>query len=166
LIHGLSARWCPMSPHFLTRRVSRLLGWLWHSGLPSVLVSVHRLSLRLPYLGVYPFTLHLPLDFIRVFPLRPMYLHPFGRPLNPSLTHFLGEFPDLVLPLEPDVVVPEAEHYRGVHGAEISIQIFALAWVEPRTLESIAAANVTNRPPRTPPFNRLLRHAGYTAGQF
>src|SRR6218665_3471800 len=31
--------------------------------------------LRLPYLGVFPFTLHLPLDFIRVSSLRPPYLH-------------------------------------------------------------------------------------------
>ena len=54
-------------------------------------VGVHRLSLRLPYLGVFPFTLRLPLDFIGVFPLRPTYLHPFG------------------LALEPDVVVPEAD---------------------------------------------------------
>ena len=39
-IHGLSARWCPMSPHFLTRWVSRLLGWLWYPGLLPVLVSI------------------------------------------------------------------------------------------------------------------------------
>jgi len=29
--------------------------------------------------------------------------------VNPSLTHFLGEFPGLELALVPDVVVPEAE---------------------------------------------------------
>src|SRR6218665_1790388 len=29
--------------------------------------------------------------------------------VDPSLTHFLGEFSGLVLALEPDVVVPEAE---------------------------------------------------------
>src|SRR6218665_266464 len=29
--------------------------------------------------------------------------------VDPSLAHFLGEFPGLVLALEPDVVVPEAE---------------------------------------------------------
>src|SRR6218665_500185 len=29
--------------------------------------------------------------------------------IDPSLTHFLGEFPDLGLALVPDVVVPEAE---------------------------------------------------------
>ena len=70
-------------------------------------VGFHRLSLRLQYLGVFPFTLLLlPLNFIRVSLLRLMYLHPFGRP---SLTHFLGEFPGLGLALEPGVVVPEAE---------------------------------------------------------
>jgi len=42
--------------------------------------------------------------------------------------------PGLGLALEPGVVVPEAA--KGVHGTEISIQIFALAGVEPRTLES------------------------------
>src|SRR6218665_378299 len=46
------------------------------------------------------------IGFHSFFPLRPMYLHPFGRP---SLTHFLGEFPGLGLALEPGVVVPEAE---------------------------------------------------------
>ena len=51
---------------------------------------------------------------------------------DPSLTHFIGEFPDLGLALVPDVVVPEAG--SGVHGAENSIQISALAGVEPRTL--------------------------------
>src|SRR6218665_1853496 len=29
--------------------------------------------------------------------------------VDPSLTHILGEFPGLVLALEPDVVVPETE---------------------------------------------------------
>src|SRR6218665_60395 len=70
--------------------------------------------------------------------------------VDPSLTHFLGEFPGLGLVLVPDVVVPEAD--IGAHGAENSIQISALAGVEPRTL----ALDL----PRTPPFSRLLRHAG------
>src|SRR6218665_1486360 len=52
--------------------------------------------------------------------------------VDPSLTHFLGEFPGLGLALGPDVVVPEAD--SGAHGAENSIQISALAGVEPRTL--------------------------------
>src|SRR6218665_2584436 len=40
----------------------------------------------------------------------------------------------------------------GAHGAENLIQISPLAVVEPQTLAS--------RLPRTPPFSRLLRHAG------
>ena len=54
--------------------------------------------------------------------------------VDPSLTHFLGEFPAMGLALVPDVVVPEAD--SGAHGAENSIQISALAGVEPRTLAS------------------------------
>ena len=69
--------------------------------------GVNRLSLRLPYLGVFPLILlHLPLDFIRVSSLRPTYMHPFDRPFTYSL---LGEFPGMGLALGPDVVVPEAE---------------------------------------------------------
>ena len=45
----------------------------------------------LPYLGVIPSTLlHLPLDFICVSSLRLIYL---PQSVDPSLTHFLGEFP-------------------------------------------------------------------------
>src|SRR6218665_1630565 len=40
----------------------------------------------------------------------------------------------------------------GAHGVENLLQISALPMVEPRTLAS--------RLPRTPPFSRLLRHAG------
>src|SRR6218665_4193360 len=45
---------------------------------------------------------------------------------------------------------------RGAHGAENSIQISALAWVEPRIL-AYSGADVTTRLPLTP---RALRHAG------
>ena len=45
----------------------------------------------------------------------------------------------------------------GAHGTEISIQISALAGVEPWHL---AAVDVATRLPRTPPFSRLLQHAG------
>src|SRR6218665_2311839 len=85
-------------------------------------------SLRFPYL-VISIHSYLPLDFNRVSSLRPTYRHPFGRPF----TYFLGEFPGLGLALVPNVVVPEAD--SGAHGAENSIQISAMAGVEPRTLE-------------------------------
>ena len=78
----------------------------WYPGLSSVLVSI-----------TFPFAFH-----VSVFPI------PFSSPaigfhscfsiygrricthsVDPSLTHFLGEFPGLGLALTPDVVVPEAE---------------------------------------------------------
>src|SRR6218665_3995051 len=81
--------------------------WLRYPGLPPVLVSI-AFSLCLPYLGVFPFTLHLPLDFISVSSLLPTYLQ--SAPIEiTSLTHFLSEFPDLGLALVHDVVVQEAE---------------------------------------------------------
>src|SRR6218665_240111 len=70
--------------------------------------------------------------------------------VDPSLTHFLGEFPGLGLALVPDVVVPEAEQ-RCAWSRKLD-PISALAVVEPRTLAS--------RLPCIPPFSRLLRHAG------
>jgi len=63
---GFIDRWSPMSNHFLTR-------------CPSLF------PLRLPYLGVFPFTFYLPLDFINISSLRPTYLHPHGRPFTYSL---------------------------------------------------------------------------------
>ena len=54
-----------------------------------------------------------------------MHLHPS---VDPSLTHFIGEFPGLGLALVPDVVVPERRS-RGAHEAEISFQISVLAGV-------------------------------------
>src|SRR6218665_112572 len=67
--------------------------------------GVHRLSLRLPYLmfSIRSFCHRISIAFLL-----------FGRRIathsvDPSLTHFLGEFPGLGLALVPDVVVPEAE---------------------------------------------------------
>src|SRR6218665_515651 len=135
---------------FLTRCASQLLGLALVSW-AFARIGVHRPSLRFPYL-VFSIHSYLPLDFNRVSSLRPTYR---THSVDPSLTHFLGEFPGLGLALVPDVVVPEAD--SGVHGAENSIQISALAGVEPRTLAS-------NRAP-------LLSVASYdmqeaTAGQF
>jgi len=96
-------------------------------------IGVHRpsqASLRFPNL-VFSIRSYLPLDFNRVSSLQPTYRHPFGRPFTYSL---LCEFPGLGLALVPDVVVPEAD--SGAHGVENSIQISALAGVEPRTWAS------------------------------
>ena len=87
--------------------------------------------------------------------------------VDPSLTHFLVEFPGLGLALVPDVVVPDAEN--GAHEAENLIQISALAGVEPQTLVSSGRGCCHYRLPhsRIP----LLLVASYdmqefTAGQF
>src|SRR6218665_1866043 len=77
-----------MSPCFLTRRISRLLGLALVSW-AFARFGVHRFSLCLPYLGVFPFTLlHLPLNFIHVSSLQLTYLQstPIGRPFTYS--HF------------------------------------------------------------------------------
>src|SRR6218665_2966199 len=119
--------------------------WLWCPGLSPVLVPI-----ALPFaFHTWCFPFALICHWISIVFLL------YGRRIathsvDPSVTHFLGEFPGLGLALVPDVVVPEAD--SGAHGAENSIQISALAGVEPRTLAS--------RLPRTPPFSRLLRHAG------
>src|SRR6218665_3431845 len=70
-------------------------------------VCVHRLSLCLPYLGVIPslfFTCHW-ISFVFLLYGRCICTHS----VDPSLTHFLGEFPGLGLALIRDVMVPEAE---------------------------------------------------------
>jgi len=79
-ILGPTARWCPMPPHFFTRWVSMLLGLAQVSchGLQLVLVSI-AFPLSPSIYRCFPFTLHPPLDFIRVSFLRPTYLHPFDR---------------------------------------------------------------------------------------
>src|SRR6218665_2716490 len=124
--------------------------WLWCPELSPVLVSI-----ALPFaFHTWCFPFALICHWISI-----MFLL-YGRciathSVEPSLTHFLGEFPGLGLALVPDVMVQEAD--SGAHEAENSIQISALAWVEPRTLAS-------NRAP-------LLLVASYdmqeaTAGQF
>src|SRR6218665_1887511 len=69
-------------------------------------IGVHRPFLRLPYLE-FSIRCYLPLNFNRVSSLRPTYIATHS--VDPSLTHFLGEFPGLGLALVPDVVVSEAE---------------------------------------------------------
>ena len=134
--------------------------WLWYPGLPPMLVSI-AFSLRLPYLGVFPLTLlHSPLDFIRVF------LYDWRictHSVNPSLTHFLGEFPGLGLALVPNVVVPEAE--QGCTWSRNLIFEFCPGRGLNLRPCSLVAANVTTRLQHTqPPFSRLLRHAGGYSG--
>src|SRR6218665_694713 len=101
--------------------------WFWCPGLSPVLVSI-----ALPFaFHTWCFPVALICHWISIVFLlydRRIATHS----VDPSLTHFLGEFPGLGLALVPDVVVQEAD--SGAHGAGNSIQISALAEVEPRTL--------------------------------
>src|SRR6218665_2399544 len=78
--------------------------WLWCPGLSPVLVSI-----ALPFaFHTWYFPLALICHWISIVFLL------YGRRIathsvDPSPTHFLGEFPGLGLALVPDVVVPEAE---------------------------------------------------------
>src|SRR6218665_3773547 len=97
---------CPLASSL--GEVSRLLGWLWYPGLLPMLVSM-LVSLCLPYLGVFPFTLFFSchwISFVFLLDGRRICTHS----VDPSLTHPLSEFPGLGLALVPDVVVPEVEH--------------------------------------------------------
>src|SRR6218665_370862 len=83
----------------------RLLGWLWYPRLPPVLVSI-----------TFPFAFHISVFSHSLFTCHwiSFVFFLYGRRIcthsvDPSLTHFLGEFPGLGLALVPDVVVPEAE---------------------------------------------------------
>ena len=83
--------------------------------------------------------------------------------VDPSLTHFLGEFQGLRLALLPDVVVPEADQWCAKNRS--LYPNFCLVGVEPYPGPwHLAAANVTTRLPRTPSFSRSLRHAGGYSG--
>src|SRR6218665_1763777 len=108
----------------LTSSLGEFLGWLWYPGLPPVLVS-NAFPFAFPYLGVFPFPLlHLPFNFIRVSSLRLMYLQPS---VDPSLTHFLGEFQARDWLWYP--MLWSQRRSRGAHEAEISYQISALAGI-------------------------------------
>src|SRR6218665_951335 len=93
-------------------------------------IGVHRPSLRLPYLM---FSIRSFRHWISIVSLL------YGRliathSVDPSLTHFLGEFPGLGLALVPDVVVPEAEK-RCTWSRKLDPN-FCPGGVEPQTLAS------------------------------
>src|SRR6218665_3859728 len=78
--------------------------WLWCPGLSPVLVSI-----------VLPFAFHTwCFPFALICHWISIVFLLYGRRIathsvDPSLTHFLGEFPGLGLALVPNAVVPEAE---------------------------------------------------------
>src|SRR6218665_2198147 len=75
----LSVPFCPLPFCPRTGEFPGCWDWLWCPGLSPLLVSLAFSSAF--HTLCFPFNLlHLPLDFIRVSPLWPMYRHPFGRP--------------------------------------------------------------------------------------
>src|SRR6218665_2290508 len=82
--------------------------WLWYPGLSPVLVSI-----------AFPFAFHIWMLFHPLFFTCHWILFVFllygqricTHSVDPSLTHFLGDFPGLELALVPDVVVSEAEQW-------------------------------------------------------
>src|SRR6218665_610689 len=103
--------------------------WLRCPGLSSVLVSI-----ALPFaFDTWCFPFALICHWISIVFLL------YGRRIathsvDPSLTHFLGELPGLGLALVP--MLWSQRRNNGANGAENSIQVSALAGVEPRTLAS------------------------------
>src|SRR6218665_827337 len=88
-----------MSPHF--HSIGEFLDWLELVSIPfpfAIHISVFFHSLF--------FTCHW-ISFVFLFYGRRICI--CTHSVDPSLTHFLGEFPGLGLALVPDVVVPEAE---------------------------------------------------------
>ena len=96
---------------------------------PACMYGVHRLfPFHLPYyFDGFPFTLHVPLDFIRVSSLRPTYLHQFDRLFTcwwwvSRLGTGFGTR-----------CCGSRGGTWGAHEAEILFQISTLAGFEPRT---------------------------------
>src|SRR6218665_2571186 len=141
---------CPLS--FSLGEFPSYWDWLWCPLLSPILCPSPFPSPSI--LDVFH-SLFLPSDFNCVSSLRPTYRHPFGRPFTYLLLKVIFQAWDwLRYPM-----LGFRRQNSGAHGAKNSIQISALAGVEPRTLAS-SAADVATRLPRTPPFSRLLRHAG------
>src|SRR6218665_1379306 len=90
----------------LTSSLDELEDWFWYLGFSPVLMSI-----------AFPFAFHISVFFHPLFFTCHWISFVFllcGRRIcthsvDPSLTHFLSEFPGLGLALVPDVVVREAE---------------------------------------------------------
>ena len=106
---------CPIAPSLSLPKISSS----WCPGLSPVLVSI-----ALPFaFHTWCFPIALICHWISIVFLL------YGRRIathlvDPSPTHFLGDFPGLGVALVPDVVVPEAD--SDAHGAGNSIQISRL----------------------------------------
>src|SRR6218665_2889981 len=120
---------CPISS--ILGEFSSYWDWLWCPGLSPVLVSI-----PLPFAfhtWCFPFALicHW-ISIVFLLYCRRIATHSVDH----SHTHFLGEFPGLGWLWYP--MLWSQRRNSGAPGAENSIQISALAGVEPRTLASTA----------------------------
>src|SRR6218665_162142 len=114
--------------------------WLWCPGLSPVLVSI---ALRLPYL-VFSIRSYLPLDFNRVSSFRPTFRHPFRQPLTYSLFRWVSRL--------RTGSGPRCCCSRGGQWCRK---------LDPNVCSGRGrTSDLVIRLPRTPPFSRLLRHAG------
>src|SRR6218665_2301571 len=118
-------------------------------------IGVHHPSLRLPYFWCFPFALIC--HWISVVFLL------YGRRIathsvDPSLTHYLGEFPGLGRALVPDVVVPEAEQ-RCAWSRKLD-QNFCPGCGRTSDPWHLAAADVATRLSRTSPYIYIYIYNG------
>ena len=142
-----------MSTHFLTSLVSRLLG--------LALVS---------WVLAFPFAFHISVLFFFTCHWISFVFLLYGRRISthsvdPSPTHFQVSFQAWDWLWYPKLW--SQMRNSGEHGAEISIQISALAWVEPRSDSDLGIQRQRTLPldcHAPPPFSRLLRHAGGYSG--
>jgi len=104
IILAFSARRSPIYHLFPTRWVSQLLGLVLVSW-TFVRIGVHRPSIRLPYLMFSIRSFCHWISIVFVLYVRRIATHS----IDPSLTHFLGEFSGLGLTLIPIIGVPEAD---------------------------------------------------------
>src|SRR6218665_2336874 len=129
-ILGLNDRRNIMAHLFLTLgEFPSYWDWLWCPGLSPVLVFIALLFAFHSWCFLFALICHW-ISIVFLLYSRRIATHSVVH----SLTHCLGESPGLGPALVPNVVVPETD--SGAHGAENSIQISALAEVEPRTLAS------------------------------
>src|SRR6218665_3500923 len=119
--------------------------WLWCPGHLPILVSIALPFAFLTWCFPFPLICYW-ISIVFLLYGRRIATHS----VDPSLTHFLGEFPGLGLALVPDVVVPEAEQ-RCVRSRKL----------DPNFCPGRGrTSDLATRLSRTRPFNRLLRHAG------
>ena len=120
-ILGPTARWCPISPYFLTRRVSTLLG-LAQDSRATAHVGVHHISpFCLPYLSVFSFHSISAIGFHSCF----FFTSDVSAPIRSTLHLLMVSFQACDWVWYP--MLWSQGFSMGSNDAEISFQISALA---------------------------------------